>query len=931
VSIPSDTAATWSALQQLLGKALETPAADRLIWLERSTEVPDHLREPLRRLLEVQAGIDTRAFLATFPRDDADLTPATPPLIGDMIGPYRLLQELGDGGMGSVWLAERADGALKRKVALKLPRLAWVTDLAGRMSRERDILGSLEHPNIARLYDAGLDQHGRPFLALEYVEGHRLDRYCDDQRLSVEERVRLFLQVLDAVQHAHINLVLHRDLKPANILVNLRGEVRLLDFGIAKLVADERGSSDGALRSETLSRAMTPRFASPEQVQHQRLTLASDIYSLGVVLYEILIGASPLITTNGSRAEYEIAIVDSRLRTPSRARLSAELALQRRATPERVARSLRGDLDAVLMKAMAKTPADRYVSAEALRADLVRWLDGRPVAATPPSTLAALKKFVARNTMAVSLGTAAIAAIVATATIAVLQAREAQIESRRATAARDFILSLFDNANPELHGGRDISARELLLTADLSASGVLNNDSKIASDVYSAVSNLLARLGEKEAAGELLKMRVTLAERGKSEPMTISALLDYAEYLLQRNQVEELNEVIGKLSRLNAERQFVGAKKTSLLYFEGWSNAKSGNLARASERFDAALANSQHQNEPQDYLRALYGKIKVAVASGNRSEAIREVKKYSDYISSSGLKEQDKLYRNLELASALYSLGEYKAGLPVIDEIYRTSGKFFGQFRKSQRNIYIYWLNWRLQSGQIQEGLQWFASAKEITKGPGTIELDIELQILELEHQIAAKNYRYVSERIEEILKNNSEITIEQQRALSMARMKLNASLGKPDLILRDLEASEWRIKTDSELIDGWQVYLFWYRGVALAQQGRVAEALDAYKTAESIAAKNFGKHHPRRLQIAANRVFTTYIASREIGTKTLSLSTTFDLQEELKGLITSFHLVLPDQSNSFDKIRKCFSNNQAEKNKNILLKKIKSSDCVFI
>ena len=165
MSFPSDTAATWSALQRLLEKALALPAADRLVWLERSVEIPDALREPLRRLLEVQAGIDTRGFVATFPPSGVGITSASPVLIGDMVGPYRLLQELGDGGMGSVWLAERADGALKRTVALKLPRLAWASDLAGRMARERDILGCLEHPNIARLYDAGLDQYGRPFLA----------------------------------------------------------------------------------------------------------------------------------------------------------------------------------------------------------------------------------------------------------------------------------------------------------------------------------------------------------------------------------------------------------------------------------------------------------------------------------------------------------------------------------------------------------------------------------------------------------------------------------------------------------------------------------------------------------------------------------------------------------------------------------------------
>ncbi len=529
MSFPSDTAATWSALQRLLETALALPDADRLIWLERSAEVPDALREPLRRLLEVQAGIDTRAFVATLPQAGVGFTPTAPVLIGDMVGPYRLLQELGDGGMGSVWLAERADGALKRKVALKLPRLAWASDLAGRMARERDILGSLEHPNIARLYDAGVDQHGRPFLALEYVEGQRLDRYCDEQGLTVQERIRLFLQVLDAVQYAHVNLVLHRDLKPANVLVNQRGEIRLLDFGIAKLMAEDSGSAAGEPRSESLSRAMTPRFASPEQVQHSRLTLASDIYSLGVVLYEILIGASPLITTDGSRAEFEIAIVDARLRTPSRAKVEAELALKLRSSPGRLSRILRGDLDAVILKAMARKPEDRYVSAEAMRADLVRWLDGRPVEATPPSRLVALRKFIARNSLAVGFGTAAVTAIVAIAAIAVLQAREARLESQRATATRDFVLSLFENANPELHGGRDVTAKELLLANSETTYSALDTQPEIHAEVLRAVADAWGRLGDYDRMVDVAKKRTQLLRAFNDASLYSRALIDEAQ------------------------------------------------------------------------------------------------------------------------------------------------------------------------------------------------------------------------------------------------------------------------------------------------------------------------------------------------------------------------------------------------------------------
>lgn len=853
MSIPSDTAATWSALQQLLGKALETPAADRLIWLERSTEVPDHLREPLRRLLEVQAGIDTRAFLATFPRDDADLTPATPPLIGDMVGPYRLLQELGDGGMGSVWLAERADGALKRKVALKLPRLAWATDLAGRMSRERDILGSLEHPNIARLYDAGLDQHGRPFLALEYVEGQRLDRYCDDQRLSVEERVRLFLQVLDAVQHAHINLVLHRDLKPANILVNLRGEVRLLDFGIAKLVADERGSSDGALRSETLSRAMTPRFASPEQVQHQRLTLASDIYSLGVVLYEILIGASPLITTNGSRAEYEIAIVDSRLRTPSRARLSAELALQRRATPARVARSLRGDLDAVLMKAMAKTPADRYVSAEALRADLVRWLDGRPVAATPPSTLAALKKFVARNTMAVGLGTAAIAAIVATATIAVLQAREAQIESRRATAARDFILSLFDNANPELHGGRDISARELLLSKNPGQINSLRSHPDLHAEVLGAVADAWGRIGDYNQMVEAARHRTKIFREANLHASYFKALIDEALIEVSRRNLSGVKKIMRELRDEKLAITKTQESESDLYWLEGWLSSEEGRFAFAQKRFEASL-NAAPPGDKARVMRSKYGLMKSQFKQGKREDAVYYYRSALRDAQSNDLSVGERLRRSEEIVAVLYENGDYGLGWNDVDALFKELNKQGVRERLHQNALTLIWVNWAIKVGELAKVTNFFSeyeSKINDLEGAGRGWLKTEWRLTEARLCFVEGAYSKVDRVLRSV--NGAELDRHQQKTFDLITAETAILQNNPEKAISIISSKKWTKVIDSrnrESLD-WAVYRGWIEGVALHKLNEYEKSHKTLSEAYGISEVVFGKTHPHSSKIA--------------------------------------------------------------------------------
>ena len=232
---------------------------------------------------------------------------------GALVGPYRLLRELGVGGMGSVWLAERADGTLKRQVALKLPRASWARGLAERMARERDILASLEHPNIARLYDAGTDAQGRPFLALEYVEGQPIDVYCSERALSIRQRLQLLLEVASAVTFAHSRLVVHRDLKPSNILVTADGQVRLLDFGIAKLMEGDR--TQETQLTQMAGRALTLDYASPEQIRGEPIGTASDVYSLGVVAYELLAGAKPYKLKRGSAAELEetIATVDAPL------------------------------------------------------------------------------------------------------------------------------------------------------------------------------------------------------------------------------------------------------------------------------------------------------------------------------------------------------------------------------------------------------------------------------------------------------------------------------------------------------------------------------------------------------------------------------------------------------------------------------------------
>ena len=408
-----------ATLSRLLDEALDL-APDKLEhWLAALPPDQQRLRPPLQEMLARHAAPAHAGFLADGPRLDGEASDPSGPRAGERIGPYVLIRELGHGGMGTVWLAVRADGTLKREVALKLPRLAWGPGLARRMARERDIVARLAHPNIARLYDAGLDDQGRPYLALEFIDGHPIDTWCEARALPLRERLALVVQVAKAVGHAHGSLVVHRDLKPSNILVTQDGEVHLLDFGIAKLLETTEGPDGDA--TQTQARLLTPRYASPEQADGRPITVASDVYSLGVVLHQLLTGSLPsLPSPNDDPAPASRSVVD-----------------------RGAARALRGDLDAIVGKALRHDPARRYATMEAFANDLENHLAGRPVQARPDGTFYIAGRFARRHWFGLAAAAAICVAIVAGGATAVVQARHAAREAERARAATEFVSELF--------------------------------------------------------------------------------------------------------------------------------------------------------------------------------------------------------------------------------------------------------------------------------------------------------------------------------------------------------------------------------------------------------------------------------------------------------------------------------------------------------
>ena len=410
-------------LSHLLDQALELDGAERETWLlELERSLPDVGRR-LRAMVQRANTLATES-LPRLPRVDSDEAVAA---AGDRVGPYRLVREVGRGGMGSVWLAERADGAFERKVALKLPRMTWSRGLAKRMTREREIGALLEHPNIARLYDAGVDQQGRPFIAYEYIVGQPLDRYCSDRSLDLRSKLRLFVQVVRAVSFAHSRLVLHRDIKPSNMLVDAEGRIHLLDFGIAKLLDDT--ASD---LTQEQGRLMTLCYAAPEQILGRPVGVAADIYALGVVLYELLTAVLPYSAKRNTAAAMEEAILAG----------DAPLASSR-ATNRHLARQLRGDLDAILGKVIKREADQRYPTADAFATDIERYLDGRPIIARPDTALYRLRKALVRNRVPVAAVSVVVVVAVLGAVSTWMQGLRTAAEAERTRLATAFVSELF--------------------------------------------------------------------------------------------------------------------------------------------------------------------------------------------------------------------------------------------------------------------------------------------------------------------------------------------------------------------------------------------------------------------------------------------------------------------------------------------------------
>lgn len=480
----------WRILSPYLDEVLDLPPPDRPGWLARLRARDADLAADLETLLSDHTALSRAGFLAA-----AAEPLAAPVAEGTRVGAYTLRSLLGRGGMGTVWLADRADGRFTGQVAVKLLNVSLIgRGGEERFRREGSLLARLTHPHVAHLVDAGVTTDGQPYLVIEHVEGDHIDRYCASHELSIDARLRLFLDVLDAVAHAHAHLIVHRDLKPSNVLVRTDGAVKLLDFGIAKLLEpDDQGEGEPPLTAEG-ALVLTPEYAAPEQLTGAPVTTATDVYALGLLLY-VLLGAPHPASRHGAPADLLKAVVETDPPPPSAVAPAGRL--------------LRGDLDTIVARALKKDPAERYGSVGAFADDLRRYLRHEPVSARPDSLAYRAGKFVrrhARATAAACVVLLMVATIVAFYTQRLTAERDrARLEATKASRITDLLTSLMTGADPYASHDREPTVRNILDAGADRVRRELGDEPELRAEMLNVIGRVHQRLGHHDTARPLLE------------------------------------------------------------------------------------------------------------------------------------------------------------------------------------------------------------------------------------------------------------------------------------------------------------------------------------------------------------------------------------------------------------------------------------------
>jgi len=622
----------WLQIKALFQQGLQLPAADRDAWLREQCGDDQGLLREVRGLLAAQGGahgILEQGAAGALRQMSSDET--TRDRCGECIGAYRLLRLVGEGGMGSVYLAEREGGDFRQRAALKLIRGDFLNDEArARFLRERRILAQLTHPHIAQLHDGGVAADGTPYFTLEYVEGESITRYCDARKLPIRERLRLVLQVCAAVAYAHRNLIVHRDLKPSNIFVTTDGAVKLLDFGIAKLL-DAEGGGDTA----TQARLMTPEYASPEQVLGEPITTATDVYAIGVLLYELLSGHLPYARAEAGSISWSKAVLEelpepvyralARNTTRGDATAAQTTAAARGSALPALRRSLRGDLDRIVQRALAKPPEARYATVGALAADVGAWLSGNAISGGTRTYQ--LRKFMRRHWLPLSAAAVIVLILLGSAAAIVAQSRQIAREAQNTLQVKDFLYSLFTAVDPRESKGREVSAHELL---DRGAQRIERDktlDPLQRAEIEATLGRIYFQLSLYAQADKLQQSAIqTLASDPAQTAMLLRTQVERADTLVKLPDIETAAALAKEARRkVDATPNASAADRANVIHAQTIVALNQGEFDDVKHFADEelALARAQHGQDPTLEYRALMslGQANWATSQFDQAEA----------------------------------------------------------------------------------------------------------------------------------------------------------------------------------------------------------------------------------------------------------------------------------------------------------------------
>lgn len=600
---------SWRTISRLLDEALDLAPEARPAWLDALRARDAEAAAAVAQWLSEFDAMEAERFLS----DRAPQATVTAALVGLEVGAYRLLELIGQGGMGTVWLAERRDGQFDHRVAVKVLNAGFLPRAGDRFAREAAILARLTHPNISRLLDAGVTTSGMPYLILEYVQGVPIDVYCDDGRLGVTERLYRFLDVIAPVAHAHAKLIVHRDLKPANVLVTAEGHVKLLDFGIATLLqADGTG-----VVAATRDAALTPAFAAPEQLTGEPVTTATDVYALGVLLFQLLTGRHPVIEKDTTPAALIEAVVhrdsprasDSVRRFDERdGEAATTIAAARGTTPVHLAQRLSGDLDTILQKALKRSPEERYASVAAFEDDLRRYLRRQPISARPETLGYRARMFASRHRVPVALAAGVVVALLAGLVGTISQAQRATAQAERAdrqaaaaTAERDFARKqlmraeaindlnafLISDAAP---GGETFTARTLLNRAREIVERQAPDDTAI--ETLAAIGNLYSTVGETADSAAVLAKAYAASHDSADPAVKARAACEYGSTVVRSGDAARARALVAEgLGALPDDSRFALARMachSAGAAVENWAGGGDASIAHAKDAQTAA-------------------------------------------------------------------------------------------------------------------------------------------------------------------------------------------------------------------------------------------------------------------------------------------------------------------------------------------------------